>query len=196
MAVVVNYIDPKKYARLLSKTLPAVIKTEEENERMLAEIEKLIDKGERMTPEELALLELMSRLVEDFEEEAYPVDDAPPHKVLQHLMEANDLKQIDLVPIFGSRGHTSDIVNGKRAISRKHAVALGEFFHVSPEAFIFEADELRPSGSIIHWSERDPKTRRVTVTCGKCGQKGTTEINAIRKQQWTGLCRDCAKKRR
>lgn len=136
MAVAKQLINPRKYAELLAKTLPTVIKTEEENERMLAKIEKLMDKGERMVPEELALLELMSQLVEAFEEEAYPIEDTPPHQVLQHLMEANDLKQANLLPIFGSRGYTSDIVNGKRGISKDHAKALGEFFHVSPELFI------------------------------------------------------------
>ena len=196
MVVAANQIDPKKYARLLARTLPTVIKTEEENERLLAEVEKLIDKGEQKTLEEWALLELMSRLIEDFEENAYPMEDAPPHKVLQHLMEENDLKQADLLPIFGSRGHTSDVVHGKRAMSRKHAKALGEFFHVSPELFIFEADETHPAGSIVHWSERDPTTRSVMVTCAKCGQKRLTQINAVKEPQWTGFCQSCLKKRR
>lgn len=197
MVVAADQIDPKKYARLLARTLPTVIKTEEENERMLAEIEKLIDKGEQKTPEDLALLELMSHLVEDFEERAYPIADAPAHKVLQHLMEANDLKQADLVSIFGSRGHTSDVVNGKRAISKKNAAALGERFHVSPELFIFERDESHPSGATIHWGEREPTTRRVMITCGKCGQQRFAEINSLKGgQRWTGFCKSCADKRR
>src|SRR3954471_16410443 len=116
----VKELNPTRYGRLLAKALPTVIKTEEENERMLAEIEKLMDKGESMTPEELALLELMSQLVEAFEEQAYPIEEGPPFRVLRHLMEANGLKQADLLPIFGSRGYTSDIVNGKRAISKEH----------------------------------------------------------------------------
>lgn len=132
----VKELNPARYGRLLAKTLPTVIKTEAENERLLAEIEKLMDKGESMAPEELALLELMSQLVEAFEEQAYPIAEGPPFRVLQHLMEANDLKQADLLPIFGSRGYTSDIVNGKRAISKEHAKRLGEFFHVSPSLFI------------------------------------------------------------
>jgi HTH-type transcriptional regulator/antitoxin HigA len=116
--------------------LPAAIKTEEENERMLAEIEKLIDKGEQLTPEELAMLEPMSHLVEDFEEMAYPIEDATPHRVLQHLMEAGDVRQSDLLPIFGSRSDISDVMTGKRTISKQHAELLGGFFHVSPELFI------------------------------------------------------------
>jgi HTH-type transcriptional regulator/antitoxin HigA len=54
---------------MLANALPAVIKTEEENERMLALAERLIDKGESRTPEEDQLFELIARLIEDFEEE-------------------------------------------------------------------------------------------------------------------------------
>lgn len=136
MAVAVNEINAGKYGRLLAKTLPAVIKTEAENERMLAEIERLMDKGERMTPEELVLLELMSQLVETFEKEAYTVADAPPHRVLQHLMESNELSQVDLLPIFGGRGRVSEVVNGKRGISKAQAKALAGFFHVSADLFL------------------------------------------------------------
>lgn len=130
-------IDPKKYGRLLSRALPMVIETEEENERMLAAVERLLTKGEdKLTPEEGHLLKLMVRLIEDFEERAYPIPEARPHEVLQHLLEARDLRQADLLPIFGSRGYTSDVVNGKRGISKEHAKALGQFFHVSPELFL------------------------------------------------------------
>lgn len=130
-------IDPKKYGRLLSRALPMVIETEEENERMLAAVERLMAKGEdKLTPEEGRLFKLMVRLIEDFEESAYPIPDAKPHEVLQHLIEARDLRQADLLPIFGSRGYISDIVNGKRGVSKEHAKELGQFFHVSPELFL------------------------------------------------------------
>jgi HTH-type transcriptional regulator / antitoxin HigA len=129
-------INKRKYAALLANALPAVIKTEAENERMLALAEQLIDKGESRTPEEDQLFELVTRLIEDFEDERYPIPDAPPHRILRFLMEQNDLRQSDLLLIFGSRGYVSDVVNGKRAISKTHAKALGEMFHISPEVFI------------------------------------------------------------
>jgi HTH-type transcriptional regulator/antitoxin HigA len=134
--VAVKRINKRKYAALLANALPAVIKTEEENERMLALAEQLIDKGECRTPEENQLFELVTRLVEDFEDEHYPIPDAPPHRILRFLMEQNDLRQSDLLPIFGSRGYVSDVVNGKRAISKAYSKKLGEMFHVSPEVFI------------------------------------------------------------
>ena len=128
-------LDNKKYARLLARTLPVVIETEEENERMLAEVDKLMGK-EPLTPEESKLFDLMVRLIEDFEENAYPMGDVSPQQMLRHLMEARGLSQADLLPVFGGRGRVSEVVNGKRGISKDQAKKLGEYFHVSPELFI------------------------------------------------------------
>ena len=136
MSAAAKRINKRKYGALLATALPAVIKTEEENERMLAVAEQLIDKGQSRTPEEDQLFELVTKLIEDFEDEHYPIPDAPPHRVLQFLMEQNDLRQSDLLPIFGSRGYVSDVVNGKRSISKSHAKALGKMFQVSPDVFI------------------------------------------------------------
>src|SRR5258707_9052853 len=117
-------IDNKKYARVLAKVLPRVITSEEEHERMLAELEKVMDKGEHRTAEEDAALDLMVRLIKDYEEEHYPLPDPTPQEMLVYLMEQRSLKQADLLPIFKSRGYASDVVNAKRAISKAHAKEL------------------------------------------------------------------------
>ena len=129
-------IDNKKYARVLARVLPRVIKTEREHERILAEIEKLMDKGERRTAEEDAALDLMVRLIRDYEEEHHPLPDPSPHEMLVYLMEKRSLKQADLLPICKSRGYVSDVINAKRAISKVHAKELADFFKVSAELFI------------------------------------------------------------
>ena len=51
-------------------------------------------------------------------------------------MEQRDLKQNNLLHIFGSSGITSEVVNGKRSISKAQAKKLAEFFKVSVELFI------------------------------------------------------------
>jgi HTH-type transcriptional regulator/antitoxin HigA len=129
-------IDNKKYARVLAKVLPRVITTEEEHERMLVEVEKLMDNSEHRTAEENAALDLMVRLIKDYEEEHHPLPDPSPQEMLVYLMEQRGLKRADLLPIFKSRGYVSDVVNGKRAISKVHARQLAEFFKVSPNLFI------------------------------------------------------------
>jgi HTH-type transcriptional regulator/antitoxin HigA len=130
-------LDPRRYGRLLAERLPTVIRTEKENEKMLAAIWALMKKGEsNLSEEELALLELMSVLVERFEEDHYSIPDSPPHRILRHLMESRNTKLADLVPILGGRGRVSELVNGKRAISKAQAKALADYFRVSAELFL------------------------------------------------------------
>ena len=136
MRKAVRRIDPTRYRRLLSQTMPVIIETEEENERMLKVIEKLMEKGEGLSPEEEKLLKLLAKLVEDFEERYYHPRDATPLEVLQHLMESRDVKQTHLWEAFGSKGIASEVLNGKRGISKTHARALADYFHVPADLFI------------------------------------------------------------
>jgi antitoxin component HigA of HigAB toxin-antitoxin module len=63
--------------------------------------------------------------------------DAPARSAVgRRIGRSSHLSQADLVSIFGSRGRLSEVVNGKRAISKARAKALGEFFKVSPGLFI------------------------------------------------------------
>ena len=128
--------DNKKYARVLAKVLPRGIATDEEHERMLREVETLMDKGEHRTAEEDAALDLLVRLIKDYEEEQHPLPDPTPREMLVYLMEHRILKQADLLPIFKSRGYVSDVVNAKRAISKVRVRQLAEFFNVSASLFV------------------------------------------------------------
>ncbi len=120
---------------MLARVLPRVIDTDKEHERLLVEAEKLMDKGEQRTTQEDAALELMVRLIKDYEEEHHALRDPSPREMLAYLMEKRGLKQADLVPIFNSRGYVSDVI-GKRAISKAHARRLAVYFKVSADLFI------------------------------------------------------------
>lgn len=123
------------YSELLLEVTPKVIDTEQEYERTLAMVEKITFNRNR-TPEETALHKLLVMLVEAYETENYPVTESSPDEILRHIMEASDTRQVDLVGILGSSGVVSEIVNGKRAISKAQAKILGELFKVSPGLFI------------------------------------------------------------
>jgi HTH-type transcriptional regulator/antitoxin HigA len=132
-------INNTKYAEILATALPRKIETEEENERVLKIVESLMSKGENnLSPEEETLLILLSELIEDFEEKAYPEvgRSSTPRDVLAFLMEQQGLKQKDLVDIFSSSGTISQVLNGAREISKAQAKALGAKFKVSAELFI------------------------------------------------------------
>ncbi len=139
MTAVAN-IDLRKYGRLLAKILPAVIETEEENERMLAEVKKLLKKGDKISPEEEKLFELMTKLIEDFEEKHYPIPEAPPNAVLQMLMTDRGLRPNDMQRIFKSSSVVSGVLSGKRKITKTQAKALSEFFKMPFDLFIQSTD--------------------------------------------------------
>lgn len=136
MIRVAESVNPNKYGRLLSKTLPTVIKTEEENDRAILLVEKLVEKGDKISPEENALLDLLWNLIADFEEKFYQPRDASPQEVLIEMMNARSLKQKDLIEVFGSKSRVSEAVSGKREITKLQAKALADFFKVSVEFFI------------------------------------------------------------
>lgn len=129
--------DPNKYGKLLVATLPGVIETEEENEQALEIVWELMKKGENgLSPEEDRLIRLLVRLIEDFEDKAYPMDKVAPLDILKGLMLDHGLKQNDLVDIFGSQSIVSEVLNGKRKINAKQAKRLAARFRLTADIFI------------------------------------------------------------
>ena len=119
----------------MARHQPKVIITEEENEQALA-LAQEIEHRKNRTIEEEELLELLITLIEKFEEKHYPIPQGKPQDTLRYLLEENNLKQEDLVGILGSRGVISEIINGKRRISKAQAKALAKFFNVDVGLFI------------------------------------------------------------
>lgn len=131
-------VNKEIYGQLLMQVLPSVITDDDELDRLTEEVNKFITKGikQGLSPEEECLLELLTQLIEDYEDEHFPIETAPPHELLKFIMEQRDLKQSDLLDIFGSSGIASEVVNGKRSISKAQAKKLAERFKVSVELFI------------------------------------------------------------
>ena len=130
-------ISPSRYGRLLAKTLPKVIETREEFDRYVETMEELDRRAakEPLSPKELALLTLLERLVQDYDDRI-EIPEAPPHRMIRFLMDHRGIRQADLLPVFGSRSVTSDVLSGKREPSKAHIRRLAGFFHVSPEIFL------------------------------------------------------------
>jgi len=129
-------IDQTAYGKLLRKALPRPIRTEKDNERYLQVVERLMDLGERLTPERHELMELLVTLIERFEAERYSLSAASPVEALRELMEARGMKLAGLAALFGSKGVASEILSGKRVLSKTNIKRLAEHFGVSPEVFL------------------------------------------------------------
>jgi len=125
----------RHYATLLAKALPAVIRSKMENEHYTALLEELDHKGSKSTSAEQRLAELLTLLIEDFEERHYVLKPATPVAALEELMAANELKQKDLLSIFGTPSIVSEVLSGKRNLTTEHIRKLARRFHVSPDIF-------------------------------------------------------------
>ena len=131
-------LDHIKYGRLLAETLPAVITNESEYDRVASLMNKLAAiREDRITPEQERLLDLLTLLIEAYDEEHYQIPDAAPHEDIQLLMQERGLRNKDLEPALGSRGVTSEVISGKRKPIKTQIKKLAEFFGVAPEVFIY-----------------------------------------------------------
>jgi HTH-type transcriptional regulator/antitoxin HigA len=81
------------------------------------------------------VLDFLSDQVKVYEDQNYVIPDAAPQEVLRFLMNQHDLKQDDLTAI-APQGRISDILAGKRSISKGIAKALAKRFHVHADVFL------------------------------------------------------------
>jgi HTH-type transcriptional regulator/antitoxin HigA len=125
----------RQYTRLLTGFSPVAIESAAEHGRALKAAAAVMDKENR-SPAETSLLKLLAVLIEDYEQKRYPMGDASSLDTLKELMRARQMQARDLWPVFGSKGIASEVLNGKRGISKEMARKLGEIFHVSPAVFI------------------------------------------------------------
>ena len=91
------------------------IKTEADYEAALVEIEELFE-AEPGTPEG-DRLEVLTTLVEAYEDAHYSIPSPDPIEAIRYHMESRGLVRRDLEPYIGSRAHVSEILNRKRPLS-------------------------------------------------------------------------------
>jgi HTH-type transcriptional regulator/antitoxin HigA len=123
------------YAKLLAKSIPRPIRTEAEHERateMLLELDEPAD----LSPEEEALAEVLTLLIEDYEQKYHPLPRVSPDESLKALMHERGLKHKDIWPVLGSKGTATEVLSGRRSISKSQARRLAEFFQVPVDFFI------------------------------------------------------------
>ena len=91
------------------------IKTEKDYNNALKEIEKLFDSASG-TPEG-DLLDVLSTLVEAYEDEHYPIPAPDPIEAIYYFMESRGLTRVDIEPYIGSRARVSEVLNRKRPLT-------------------------------------------------------------------------------
>ncbi len=119
-----------------------LIKTEEDYTLALNRIEALMD-AEADTPE-ADELELLSTLVEIYEEKHYPMDLPEPVEAIRFRMEQLGLKQQDLIPFIGSRSKVSEVMNRKKPLTLSMMRGLNKGIGIPAEVLLHEPDAAFP----------------------------------------------------
>src|SRR5260370_28132455 len=124
-----------EYIELLKKFPPKVIRTEKENEACTQLLYELDRRSKKLTSAEKELADLLTLLIEDFEDRHYQLPRAKPLEILQCLIDQYGLFQNDLADVFGTPSIVSEVLSGKRELNKEHIKRLSRRFHVSPELF-------------------------------------------------------------
>lgn len=118
-----------------TKSLPRPIHTKAEHARLTAMLLAL-DEREDLSPEEDALAEVLTLLIEDYEEKYHPLPRVSPGESLRALMDERGLKHKDIWPVLGNKGAATEVLSGRRSISTAQAKRLAAFFQVPVDLFL------------------------------------------------------------
>lgn len=118
------------------KTFPLQrIRDDAELDASVTVIDNLLDRS-HLTEGEQEYLDMLGQLVEAYESEHVQLPDVRGVDVLRHLMEESDLKQADLVHVFGTKSIVSEVLGGKRRLTVAHIRKLSSRFGLPADAFI------------------------------------------------------------
>ena len=112
------------------------IKTEDDYNQALKQIDELIDCKENSTKE--AELEVISLLVWDYEEKHYKIGQLSPIRAIQTRMSELELYPKDLVHIIGDKSRVSDVLSKKRKLTLKMIRNLNKSLNIPIETLVQE----------------------------------------------------------
>ncbi|MBI4650609.1 transcriptional regulator [Candidatus Desantisbacteria bacterium] len=110
------------------------IKNNKDYEKALKKIEEIFD-TKKNTPQGDEL-EILSILVEHYEQQHYPIVPPDPIEAIKFRMEQMGLKNSDLAPYLGGRNRVSEILNKKRHLTVKMIKSLYINFNIPAESLI------------------------------------------------------------
>ncbi len=130
-----------------------VIRSEERHQEYLSEIQRLLAHEPQPGSEQAERLELLSVLVEAFENQKYPIEAPDPISAILFRMQEQGLKQVDLVPYFGTRSRVSEVLGRKRPLTVNMIRALSSGLGISTETLVGvgETAVAQPEKDEVDW---------------------------------------------
>ena len=112
------------------------IKNDSDYNKTLSKIENLMS-AEPNTPQ-MDELEVLTTLVEAYEEQHYMMEAPDPIEAIKFRMEQEGLKQKDLITIVGSKSRVSEILNKKRKLTIEMIRNLHNQLHIPIESLFLD----------------------------------------------------------
>ena len=111
-----------------------LIKTEEDFNNALSRLDQIFDapSGSKESDE----ADLLALLIEDYENQHYPIDAPDPIEAIKIRMEELQLKQVDIAPALGGKNRASEILNRKRKLTVEMIRNLSEKLNLSASLLI------------------------------------------------------------
>ena len=138
-----------------------IIKTETDHKEALKLAEILMSKNPNPESEEGEKLNLLTKLIQDYESNKFPEELPDPIDAILFRMEQQNLKPIDLVPYIGSRSKVSEILSRKRSLTISMMRALETGLGIPAKVLLKESDEFRDIENITwnHFPLREMEKR-------------------------------------
>jgi len=122
-------------AKMIAKGAPRVIHNDKELEAYTDALFKLTAL-ENPSPSEMDAIELLSLLVERYEDERWPITEVDPISLVRYLIEKGNLRQRDLIPEFGTESAVSMFLSGQRYLTVEQIQKLSARFKLTADVFI------------------------------------------------------------
>ena len=120
------------------KLEPKIIKTEDQHRAYLAEVERLAAEDPAPGTSDGDRLELLAKLVEDYEKERFKFARPDPVEAILFRMEEQGLRRTDLAPVLGGKNRVSEVLARKRPLTLSMVRALNESLRIPAELLIRE----------------------------------------------------------
>jgi HTH-type transcriptional regulator/antitoxin HigA len=128
-----------KYKALIDRFPLVPIKNDTHLDEAHEVAQMLILRGSDIASDEAEYLEVLLDEIGKYESKHHALyfEDMAPHELLQSFISDHGLKQVDLQAVLGvSSGVMSELVSGKRELTKEHCVKLGHYFKVTPALFL------------------------------------------------------------
>lgn len=110
------------------------IKSEQDYEKALERLEVIFDSAENTKEGDEA--DILSMLIDNYENQHYPIEAPDPIEAIKIRMEEMNLKQKDLVGIIGGKSRVSEILNKKKRLTVDMIRELERVLHISASVLV------------------------------------------------------------